>query len=146
MSDKTYLLFKRVLMRVLKEYDIMYTNKECHSKVIKRTTTKNIHEIFAFLDRNFRDWAHYQGGYVRYYKAQLELAYILWKVCDDNNVLKDSTLDNNALKDSILDYIRDFLRYIVTYEDVYEYGEEDDEDSMYIRESGWYLMVEEKTF
>ena len=136
MSDKTYLLFKRILMRVLKEYDIMYTNKECHSKVIKKITPKNLYEIFAFLDRNFRDWAHYQGGYVRYYKAQLELAYILWKVCDDNN----------DLKDSILDYIRDFLRYIVTYEDVYEYGEEDDEDSMHIRESGWYLMVEEKTF
>lgn len=135
MNDKTYLHFKRVLLRILKEYCIIHTNTSCYSKMLKNISNGNPCEIFAFLDRNIRDWVAFEGGYCRYYKAQLELAYILWKTCEDDGI-----------KDDIFDYIMDFLGYIVTEEDVYEYGEEDDDESRKIRESAWYLMVKEKTF
>lgn len=123
MTHELMLKTKQVLLRILKEYKILTSNKVVYKKLW------TCFPEYRFLDKNFSDWEGYDGGYVRYYKAQLELAYICYLLAPNNE------------KIVIKLYISELLQYIVTEYDITTYGDEDDEDSRLIRESDWYNLV-----
>lgn len=112
----------QLLLRFLKESKFIYK-----ANVYKQLKTHNNAYFYAFLDREFRDWASLDGGWTPWYKSQVLLAFISWMAFPRQHSIKS--------------YLCDLLEYIVTEEDILIMGEEDDEDSKKIRESEWYQKI-----
>lgn len=83
-------------------------------------------EYYAFLDREFTCWDLLRGGYSRWFKCQILLAYIFYIELGKPYW--------------IFNYLYDVLSYIVTTEDIAE-GEMDDEESKALRESFLYKKI-----
>ena len=111
---------KQLLRRFLKEFDFMY-DANVREKLLKCHS-----EYYAFLDREFTCWDNLRGGYARWFKYQILLAYIFYI--------------ESGKPYWIFNYLYDVLSYIVTTEDI-ALGEMDDEESKALRESFWYKKI-----